>query len=251
MTAPDFPLPAPPFEGDSRVVPAGRAIDWLREGWALFIAQPGVWLAMGALFFVIVIGVMIFPVVGELAAHWFVPVLSAGLMAAARRIEQGEEAHVADMFSAFSPKHAPVLRVGVLFMVGWLAIIAIGILIGWAATFGGSVQAAAGGGLLGTGIAVAGVLFAIVVVLVSSVPLLMAVWYAPALAYFHDMSARAAMRASFEAVARNGVAFLVYGLFILLILFFGALSLGLGLVVAAPVIACSIYVSYRDVFLGT
>ena len=33
-----FPIPAPAFNGNSRVVPPGNAFDWLRQGWALFAA---------------------------------------------------------------------------------------------------------------------------------------------------------------------------------------------------------------------
>ncbi|MEO8409310.1 MAG: hypothetical protein ABI478_01970 [Propionivibrio sp.] len=34
----NFPIPAPAFDGQSRTVAAGNAFEWLKQGWAMFVA---------------------------------------------------------------------------------------------------------------------------------------------------------------------------------------------------------------------
>ena len=59
-----------------------------------------------------------------------------------------------------------------------------------------------------------------------------------------------ALKASFSACAKNVLAFLVYGVVVVTLLFFAALPAGLGLLVLVPVIAGSTYAAYRDVFVA-
>lgn len=44
MVMEHFPIPAPAFDGASRRVEPGNAIDWFRQGWAIFIVRPGIWI---------------------------------------------------------------------------------------------------------------------------------------------------------------------------------------------------------------
>jgi len=81
-------------------------------------------------------------------------------------------------------------------------------------------------------------------------PLTMAFWFAPALVFFNNMTAADALRASFGACLKNIPSFLVYGLIVMVMLFFAALPAGLGLLVLLPVIAGSAYASYRDIFVA-
>lgn len=48
-----FPIPAPVFNGASHRVAVGNAIDWLKQGWTIFIANPGVWMAITVILIVI------------------------------------------------------------------------------------------------------------------------------------------------------------------------------------------------------
>ena len=71
--------------------------------------------------------------------------------------------------------------------------------------------------------------------MVLIVPVLMAVVFAPALVFFHGMDPVAAMKASFGACADNWLAFLVYGVILLVLSFFAALPIGLGFLLLVPV----------------
>ena len=78
----------------------------------------------------------------------------------------------------------------------------------------------------------------------------MAMWFAPALVFFNNMSAPDALKASFEACLKNAVPFGVFALIVMVLTVFSALSAGLGLFVLSPVLAGANYASYRDIFVA-
>ena len=241
-----FPIPAPAFNGNSRVVPPGNAFDWLQQGWALFAANPGLWIGLTIVLLVIVLGVQIVPLVGTLAAHLLMPVLGAGLLLVCRKIDEGESVQIDDLFAGFKQNAGPLVMVGVLYMVAMFAIVVIVVVVG-----GGSVA----GGLLsaqpeGLGVIFGGLMLSLLLSLALSVPVVMAVWFAPALVFFNHMQPVEALKASFEACMKNVLAFLVYGLIVLVLAFFAALPVGLGFLVLIPVLAGSVYAAYRDVFVA-
>lgn len=241
-----FPIPAPAFNGNSRVVPPGNAFDWLRQGWALFAANPGLWIGLTIVLLVIVLGVQVVPLVGTLAAHLLMPVLGAGLLLVCRKIDEGESVQIDDLFAGFKQNAGPLVMVGVLYMLAMLAIVVIVVAVG-----GGSVA----GGLLsaqpaGLGVIFGGLMLSLLLSLALSVPVVMAIWFAPALVFFNNMQPVEALKASFEACMKNVLAFLVYGLIVLVLAFFAALPVGLGFLVLIPVLAGSVYAAYRDVFVA-
>ena len=241
-----FPIPAPAFNGNSRVVPPGNAFDWLRQGWALFAANPGLWIGLTVVLLVIILGVQIVPLVGTLAAHLLMPVLGAGLLLVCRKIDEGDSAQIDDLFAGFKQNAGPLAMVGVIYMLAMFAIVVIAVVVG-----GGSVA----GGLLsahpaGLGVVFGGLMLSLLLSLALSVPVAMAVWFAPALVFFSNMQPVAALKASFDACMKNVLAFVVYGLIVLVLAFFAALPVGLGFLVLIPVLAGSVYAAYRDVFVA-
>ena len=244
-----FPIPAPAFNGNSRVVPPGNAFDWLRQGWALFAANPGLWIGLTIVLLVIVVGVQIVPLVGTLAAHLLMPVLGAGLLLVCRKIDEGDSVWIDDLFAGFKQNAGPLVMVGVLYMVAMFAIVVIVVIV--VIVGGGSVA----GGLLsaqpaGLGVIFGGLMLSLLLSLALSVPVAMAVWFAPALVFFNNMQPVEALKASFEACMKNVLAFLVYGLIVLVLAFFATLPVGLGFLVLIPVLAGSVYAAYRDVFVA-
>jgi uncharacterized membrane protein len=245
-----FPITAPPFNGDSRTVSAGNAFDWLRQGWALFIVNPGSWIAMMLILIVIFLGLAIVPLIGQLAAHLLTPVLFAGMLLACQKASNEEAVEVTDLFAGFKrsgSNSGNLVMLGVLYMAGMLAIfLIVGVLSGGSMA-GGMMM----GRSAGLGMALGGMLLAMLIALVLSVPLMMAIWFAPALVLFNNMQPVPALKASFNACLKNTIPFLVYGLITLVLCFFAALPIGLGFLVLGPVIAGSIYASYRDIFVAT
>jgi uncharacterized membrane protein len=243
---PSFPIPAPAFDGNSRSVPAGNAFDWLKQGWTLFVANPGMWIVLTILLIVLVFALMIVPLIGALAANLLTPVVAAGLMRICQRIDQDETLDIADVLSGFRHNTNNLIMLGVALLVGLMLSFVVVMALG-----GGSVVSALlAGSPLGIGLAVGGLLLAMLLSTVLMVPLSMALWFAPALVFFNNMSPMDALKASFNACLKNVPAFLVYGLIVVTLLFFAALPAGLGLLVLMPVIAGSTYASYRDIFVA-
>ena len=56
------------------------------------------------------------------------------------------------------------------------------------------------------------------------------------------------MRQSFAACLRNILPFLLYGVIALVLSIIAAIPFGLGYLVLIPVLTCSLYAGYKDVF---
>jgi uncharacterized membrane protein len=193
--------------------------------------------------------VLLVPLHGQVGAHLLIPILSAGLMVVAERVETNQPVAVAEAFTGFR-EHAPaVVNVGVWYMLGWMLIVALGLLLGGGAALSGmAVGMETHYEWLGTVISVFGILLAIVVSLLLVLPLVMSVWLAPPLAVFHDIPAMQAMKHSFMASWRSLPAFVVAFFLLALMLFVTSLTLGLALLVVIPIMAGSTYAAYQDLF---
>ena len=172
--------------------------------------------------------------------------LLAGLLQVADKASKGEKIEINDMFAGFRVHSRQLVQVGVLYMVGMLIILMVAAMISGGSMASGLLL----GQMAGAGMAVGGMVLALLVSLVLSVPLMMGVWFAPALVLFNGMEAVDALKASFAANLKNLVPMLVYGIFVLVLAFFAALPAGLGFLVLAPVLAGSIYAQYRDLFVA-
>lgn len=59
------------------------------------------------------------------------------------------------------------------------------------------------------------------------------------------------MKASFAAGAKNWLAMCIFGIFLLVALFFAMLPVAMGLLLFLPVFSGAVYASYRDIFMGS
>jgi len=92
------------------------------------------------------------------------------------------------------------------------------------------------------------VLLGILFFLLLLLPLVMAIWFAPALVMLGGMSAGAAMMASFKGCLRNILPFLLYGMIGLGLSIVASIPLGLGWFILGPLMFATIYSSYCDIF---
>ena len=233
------------FKGESREVEPGACFGWLHQGWTMFLANPGVWIGSTVLLLVILMAISIVPLFGQVAAHLLAPLFGAGMVQICRHLSDGGQPEVADLFAGFRHNTGPLVMVGVFFAVGIFGLAFIAFLLVSGGVLGGVIT----GRIAGLSIALGGVMLAGLVVLVLSVPVIMATWFAPALVFFHDMKPAAAMRASFDAGAKNWLAMAIFGIFLVVSLFFAMLPLGLGLLLLLPVFSGAVYASYRDIFV--
>jgi len=240
-----FPAVPVRFRGESREVDPGACFEWLRQGWTMFLANPGVWIGSTVLLLVMLMAISIVPLFGQVAAHLLAPLFGAGMVQICRHLKEGQQPEVADLFAGFRHNTGPLVMVGVFFAAGIFGLAFIAFLLVSGGVLGGVIT----GRIAGLSIALGGVMLAGLVVLVLSVPVVMATWFAPALVFFHDMKPGAAMRASFDAGAKNWLVMVIFGIFLLVSLFFAMLPLGLGLLLLLPIFSGAVYASYRDIFV--
>jgi uncharacterized membrane protein len=242
-----FPISAPEFNGDCRTVAAGNAFEWLKQGWAMFVANPGIWIAMTVILIVIFVALSVVPLVGQLTAHLLTPVFGAGMLIACQKISKEEAIEIPDLFAGFKRNTGNLVLLGVIYMIAMLVIFAIVAVLGGGSIAGGLMM----GRAAGYGMAMGGMLLSMLLALALSVPLFMAIWFAPALVVLNNMQPIPALKASFNACLKNMLPFLVYGLITTVLCFFAALPVGLGFLILGPVMAGSVYASYRDIFVAT
>ena len=117
MTDARRPHPAPPAPGD---VAPGHALNWLSEGWRLFMKAPGVWAIQALIFFVILTALGLMPFLGWAAAPIALPVLVGGMIAGAQALDRGESLRVDHLFDGVRHHAGNLLLVGVVvFTVLW------------------------------------------------------------------------------------------------------------------------------------
>lgn len=244
---PQFPVAPSPFSGTSRKVDAGAGFEWLRQGWAVFSGNPGIWLGVAVIMIVLFVLLSFIPFLGTLGANLLLPVLIAGMLHMCRKQAAGETVAIGDLFIGFQRSAGDLVIIGALYMV---AIFAIG-LIATVVAGGGVAGGTSVGSVAGLGIALGAAMLAGLLVIVMMVPVIMAVWFAPALVFFNGMQPVDAMKASFSACAANWVTFLIYIIILMILGFLALIPFGLGYLVLIPVLGGALYASYRDVFPGT
>ena len=226
-------------------VAAGRGWDWIAAGWELFKKQAGMWIALVLVAVVIFVVLAFIPFLGSIASIVLTPVFGAGVVIGCRAIEEGRPLEIGHLFAGFKEKLAPLATVGAIYLG---AAIVIALVVGLAT--GTSIMGlAAGGGSAATFAAFMAVLLAVLVMLALLLPVMMAVWFAAPLVVFHDKGAVDALKESFTGCLRNIMPFLVYGVVMLALSLVASIPLGLGWLVLGPVLAASLYTSYKDIYL--
>jgi uncharacterized membrane protein len=231
-----------------RSTPLAAGWDWVAKGWTLFARAPVMWIISIILVFVIAIVMAFIPIIGQLAFQVAQPIFAAGFVAACRSIETGGEFELEHLFSGFTKRFGPLAIVGVIFLLGFIAIMLVFFVIAGIAllpAFMSGDQAAITEAVAGSFLTMA---LAGLVVAALMVPLLAAYWFAPALVMLHAMAPVAAMKASFVACLRNFFTFLVYGIVMMVAAVIAVIPFGLGMLVWVPVAISSTYVAYRQIF---
>jgi uncharacterized membrane protein len=224
-------------------VTAGRGVAWIVEGWALFRQAPAIWIAITVIAGAGFIVLSLIPILGQIASPLLSVLVGGGIMLGCRGLDRGEPLTVAHLVAGFQSHLNPLLVIGALYLAGMFAIIII------ASVFTGGAAFALWRGSPDAGVAVTSILLIVLVVMLLMIPLVMAIWFAPALATLHNVEPVQALRLSFRGCLRNILPFLVYGVVAFVLAIIASIPFGLGWLVLLPVLAGSVYVSYRDIFL--
>jgi len=229
-------------------VDAGRGVSWWGDAWRIFMKNPVMWFVLGLINIVIFMVLAFIPLLGGIAVALLAPVLIAGWMQAARKVDAGGTLEVGDLFSAFqSASLMPLVILGALLLGASIVVGVVAAMLGGGAMMG---LVMGGGHTSGAGLAAAlGMgMVAMLVFFVLGFVLAMAFWFAPGLIVFRNTPPVDALKASFSASLKNIGPFLLYGILYLVIAFIASIPFGLGWFVLVPVLMLTIYVSYKDVF---
>lgn len=232
------------FDPAGRTVGAGSGIEWLKQGWQLFVKNPGIWIAIAVIMMVLFVVLGFIPIVGQLAINFLMPVFAAGILLGCKSLQEGGELRVDHLFTGFKQNTGNLIMVGVFYLVGVAGVMAITFLVGGGAALTGGMM----GRGLGAGMAIGGFFLAMLIMLALMVPLAMAIWFAPALVIFRNVAPLDAMKASFFACLKNIVPFLVYGVILFVLGIIAMIPFGLGFLVLVPVMMGSLYASYVEIF---
>ena len=248
--------PSPSGTPKPRTVDADRGLAWWTEAWRLFTPAVGVWLLIVILLLVLNVVLALIPLLGHVAGQLLLPIFAGGLMLGCRAIDRGDPLTVGHLFAGFGTRTGPLFVVGLIYtaIAVAIALVVFGLLLvffgaaivsqlwhlqdiqdPWAMTsmFGNMLLA---------------ILVGMLVFLLLYMPLLMAIWFAPALVVLRGSEPLEAMRLSFSGCLRNIVPFLVYGLIGVVLAIVATIPLGLGWLVLGPVTIASLYTSYCDIY---
>jgi hypothetical protein len=246
--------------------PAARGAVWLRESFAMFSRARWQWLLLLMLYYAVMATIDVVPFIGQLVVPILKPVFAVGFLAAAWAQERGGKPLLSQLFQGFRANLKALLPLGVLLLVGvTLSIFATALMDGGMLLDVLSGHTKVDEGTLTSGSIQRAMLFGAL----CALPVVLALWYAPALVVFHDCTASRAIALSLRACVANWRPLLVYAV---LVGFYGVLvpAIGMGIMtavlpveIALPIavmltmpyllffvatLHISDYVSYRDIF---
>ena len=236
------------FHPDGRSVSSGNATAWYGKGFEHFKANAGTWIGMVLVFAVIALVLNIIPLIGGLIMNILFPVFFGGFMLACHAYDQGKPVQFDALFEGFKDKFGSLAILGLIWMIIGLVVFAIfgvlaAVFVGGAFVSGAMTGSA---GLMGLGI---GMIFLFLFVgLLVGIPLMMAIWLAPALVVFHNVAPLDALTKSFKASLKNFGAYLIFFILYFVFSILATIPLGLGWFVWGPTLIAAMYCAYRDIF---
>jgi len=231
--------------------PAGRGWDWIKQALQLVRLNMLAWIVATIIYFGLTILVQLIPGIGYFASYFLGPILLGGFMLGAHQAATGGNFEIAHMFAGFSDHFKPLFIVGLLYfasavlallIVGAVSFLMFGGFEGLEAFFDPeSAKNFVTGNLLGF-------YLLILIMMGLMLPVVMAVWFAPALIVLHRKAPVEAMMLSLGGCLRNMLPFLLYGLAMMGLAILASIPFALGWLLLAPVITASAYTSMRDIY---
>ncbi|MCL2875980.1 MAG: hypothetical protein FWF12_06775 [Betaproteobacteria bacterium] len=262
--------PVPAKEGN--FIPGGRpvsvidGIDWVSSAWNLFKRQPKRWVLIVLKALLILIAVDLLQrfvlvrlnsnVQGVLQIILFILfqvitiLLPAGVVYYCDRLQREGLFSFIDLFAAFGRRAGPFIKICLLLLCLTLVQIIFILLILFFVLGAGNVFSFSSLSLapMHMGGMILLFYFGVFVALISEAILVMAMWFAPALAMMHDLSALEAMKMSFYACRKNILPGIVFFVVMIGMAFICIITFGLGLLIAVPMFFICYYTTYRSVF---
>ena len=245
--------PPGPAELPFNTLGSDRGMVWLKAGLAEVQSNPGIWIAIAAIYGIGCLVIGLIPLIGALAIALGTPIVIGGIMMGCRSRAEGGMMKIEHLWVAFNGPWQQLLIVGLILLgIAFVVGLIVGSIV--AALMFGALSRGAGPGM--------GIFFiAGLIQLLVTVPILVFVCFSPPLVAIRGLDAVGALKNGFKASLANIVplAIMIAGIavpvFIINVILSSA-SLALipvaGLVGgAAMMIGCaSLYAAFRDVYGG-
>ena len=220
---------------------------WISEAFTLFRAQPLQWMALMFAWVLTSLALaVVVPYVGSAISKILQPAFFAGFMLACGDQASGKRVTPAHLFAALRVNARALIAIGglVLLLEGTLAISMSA--LGFQPVFMTGVDLETATNALRASLEGKGWLLATSTLIAT---LIMAIfWFTAPLLAFHDMPLTHAIRWSFYAFFSNILPMAFFALLVMGLMFLGAMSAGLALIVVMPLFMISSYTSYKHVF---
>lgn len=217
-------------------------------GFGLFRKNPVILLVLNMVLLLIALALSVVPVVGMYLLYLLTPLFLAGLMVACRDLAAGEEIEIAHLFHGFREASSQLITLGGVYLVGNVLIAGIAMALGGEELREVMKAAASGSPQSVSAQAADKASVAVLIGAALYIPLVMALWFAPALVILDKVPGWRALGLSLRACLLNILPFLLYGAIMSVLLLLALMLVVLGLALWVPLAVATTYVSYREVF---
>ena len=229
-------------------LPAGQGWEWIKQGYALFMKAPLLWIVMLLIFFVAAVALSNVPLLGEPLVSLLMPVVLAGLMSGCRALEQGEELELAHFFNGFKHHTSRLVALGGITLILQLLILGLMMLAGAGALVSLMMSGQSNPDPEVLVAAFSGATFAISLGIALYLLVTSVMQFATMLVYFNNVPPLQALQLTLRAFVYNIWPMLVFGVTFMFLAILATLPMGLGWLVLFPMSFTSLYATYRAIF---
>lgn len=228
-------------------VETGQGWNWYARGWEIFMKNPGIWIVLALILFVIYFVLNLIPLIGGLAAGLLAPALFGGLLYGARELDHDRSLEIPHLFQAFrdSDRTVPMVLLGLVPLAAGLVMglvaVAFGVGVAGMAAVSGSGGATAGMAIGG------GIIYFLMIVIMALVVGALMMFAVPRVMFGHAEPI-AAVTDSVKACIANIGAFVVFALLYVVFAVLATIPFGLGFLILMPVMAGAVYSANKEVF---
>lgn len=237
-------------------VAVGETWQWTLDSFGSFKDNPGAWIGVLIVWFVIIAALSLIPFL-NIATYVLQPMFIGGLMLGCRAQDVGDDFEFRHLFAGFSHNAGKLAALGGLYLASIivlsLAMVIVGLILFVIFAGGmsgiGALMEGSGSGPPPAG--VIAIISALVILgLVGMFVIIAGFVFSPTLLALHDdVEIFDAVKLSIRGCLVNWLPFLVWGIIWTVILIVAAIPLGLGYLVAGPMMMASLYFAYKGVFV--
>lgn len=221
---------------------AGQGVSWIKDGFELFKQDAGTWVLITIVGAVVLVLLNTIPVV-NIFGSFLTYVFSAGLMLGAKAQYERQPLTLGHLFAGFQNSVGSLIALAA---IAWAYTILACIV-----AFGGVIVKITehNADILQHLLTGPGIFVSIAILMLLLVPLIMGVWFSPALIVIDKVPVFQAIKMSIQGCLKNVLPMTIHGLILGLLFLVGLIPFMLGLLVVVPILYTSIFVSYKEIFV--